>query len=483
MLTTDDRRAIEAGLGELIHYIAGEHPVAADLRALLARHAAPSPLVSHHPEACELSRQMLIALAREYDALDMCEAPVHWRHVAADLRRRVAMLPPTPEPVPAPAPVFVIGQRVRVRATGAHGQVLRCVGPIEPKVEVAWEDGVRYVDPSDLEPVPDDPRLTTHALRRDGRPDAGCLPECKPCETEAADDHATNCGGLSECYFGDASCTVYDRPVPSGEIRAEWEHQRKTTRITGASPAGSYKILRFEDTAAACHGAVTINRAIASAKAQAREEALRQAARAARNARLPAGYDYGDDALRTFIFGKDRAADAILALIGEPASSEPEPRCSLPHFDKDGAEAMRISGIIQAVEVLDECAKKALLPQRVGIEMARERVKALAPDVAWPEPPCSTCGGRRRVALDDAHEGCPGAGCCDKPCPSCAPVFGGLKCSTCGGAGWVCAHLHGTDEDDACKRRNRCPTCSTPAETPAPASVPRTEEESGDSPA
>lgn len=67
----------------------------------------PAPPVETKPphlEACELSRQMLLALAHEYDALDMCEAPVHWRHVAADLRRRVAMLPPAPAP-PAPSGV------------------------------------------------------------------------------------------------------------------------------------------------------------------------------------------------------------------------------------------------------------------------------------------------------------------------------------------------------------------------------------------
>lgn len=66
--------------------------------------ALPVPPMRVHDEACELSRQMLLALAREYDALDMCEAPVHWRHVAADLRRRVAMLPPAPAP-PAPSGV------------------------------------------------------------------------------------------------------------------------------------------------------------------------------------------------------------------------------------------------------------------------------------------------------------------------------------------------------------------------------------------
>ena len=44
-------------------------------------------------------------------------------------------------------------------------------------------------------------------------------------------------------------------------------------------------------------------------------EVLRRAAKAAREAQLPAGYQWGEDAMESFNFGKERAALAVEALL------------------------------------------------------------------------------------------------------------------------------------------------------------------------
>lgn len=49
-------------------------------------------------------------------------------------------------------------------------------------------------------------------------------------------------------------------------------------------------------------------------------EVLAKAADAAESATLPDGYQWGDDAMESFNFGKERAAEAVRALAGEGKS-------------------------------------------------------------------------------------------------------------------------------------------------------------------
>jgi hypothetical protein len=53
-----------------------------------------------------------------------------------------------------------------------------------------------------------------------------------------------------------------------------------------------------------------------------REKAIREAANAAKNAKLPDHYQWGHDAMEQFDFGKERAELAILALLTNPAQDQ-----------------------------------------------------------------------------------------------------------------------------------------------------------------
>jgi hypothetical protein len=411
MLTTEDRRAIEIAAGRLRkRYAAGfkeEDAIAADrLDDVLVRHAAPSGSESalrrslawalaeiddgavsndsngtpshscefaHHPEkgACDwheaywTAKHLLEPAAPSGFQVgdEAAECPdclslgggIFARPCAEHLAmaRRVFKQEPhvrvemdVAEPIPAPAPVFVIGQRVRVKATGAVVEVVaHPSGPYEwvdddtgepseiTPTTVFFSPGTGGAfgcgEPWELEPVPDDPPLTTE-------PEPG----------EEACPHAERPG--NECSTGEECARVEAAKSSAPEVvRAEAGATRGFVRLV--SPSAERFVYIDAESMDTDEAVEAINRHARDAfeqgrrvgdgsadlaRAQAREEALREAARAARNARLPAGYDYGDDALRTFNFGKDRAADAILALLGEPAPSEPEPTCSTCKGDK-----------------------------------------------------------------------------------------------------------------------------------------------------